>query len=456
MVTRLILDELSVEAATGVTFHLDAATRRPENPVLLPGEPHQWDSLQVSWPGTVLYSPRDEKFRCWYSGFDAVQRPGRMWEAGYAESDDGVHWSKPELGQSTYLDRPTNRIATDWEVFAQSFTFENPDTADPSRRFGSYWLDAGIDEAGNQHPYLRKGLAWSPDGKTWTRAGAGYEKKPYPGRYEMQDISQLLFDPDEPDPAYRVKGYAQIFLPRAWDGRLVRQIGLVHGEYPARVTDAPDPVALAPDPEVDEELHFASVKKVGNTYMMLFESDRFSKNPIDGDLRLAVSEDGRKFRRVHKHAAFLDTGAKGMWDENLLVTSTSALQEVGDEVYLYYFGCPNVYNSWPAQYAVVPERRGSQFYPVYLGLAIFPRDRYAYARGPGTLALTAKADELWLNVDGDIALTANDVAGHLGDERRQTVYRKVIWDSKPPAGECTVEFKLASNARLYSIWSADL
>ena len=73
MKTFLILNEQSVAVSRGITFHLNTATKHPANPVMLPGEPHQWDSLCVSWPGTVLYSPRDRKFRCWYTGLDVVQ-----------------------------------------------------------------------------------------------------------------------------------------------------------------------------------------------------------------------------------------------------------------------------------------------------------------------------------------------------------------------------------------------
>src|SRR5690606_25195032 len=50
--TVLILDEKSVADADGVTFHLNQAQKHPENPVLMPGRPSQWDGLQVTWPGT--------------------------------------------------------------------------------------------------------------------------------------------------------------------------------------------------------------------------------------------------------------------------------------------------------------------------------------------------------------------------------------------------------------------
>ena len=63
------------------------------------------------------------------------------------------------------------------------------------------------------------------------------------------------------------------------------------------------------------------------------------------DLRLAVSSDGRKFRRVFPTTPLVSTGPKGAWDENLLVTTSATMQEVGDEVWLYYFSATNANRS---------------------------------------------------------------------------------------------------------------
>ncbi len=300
---------------------------------------------------------------------------------------------------------------------------------------------------------------------------------------DFQDISQLVYDPDDPDPAFRVKGYTQILRPRGWKPRAqgvavsvekggkelaefaalkeVRQIGLVHGNDFAKVSDAADPIVLGPEEGIDEELHFASVRKFGSTFVMLFESDRFSRNPLHGDLRLAVSSDGRKFRRVHKHTPLVSTGPKGMWDENILVTTTSAMQEVGDEIWIYYFGAPNTFRHWPAQYAVDPTRRGSLFSASYLGLATLPRDRFAYATGEGTVTthpIQLDEGELWLNADADVMqvkLVNTDghmiAQGALSAERRQSVYRKVKWTTQPRAGGYRVQFALTNGSRLFSL-----
>jgi hypothetical protein len=451
----LFLDEQSVQSFDAITFHPNPAAKHPENPLLLPGEPHQWDSLQVTWPATVLYSTRDRMFRCWYSGLDVIQAPGRVWKPGYAESADGIHWVKPNLGQVEFLGKPTNQIDGPGRML--STVFENPFPGAPeSERFGSLWLDGkGMESV--------KVLAFSPDGKVWRRDSVVYGPiKPEKAKW-FQDVCQLLYDPSDPDPEFRVKGYAQGYFPvGSASTRRVRQVGLVHGPDARRLRDADPPIALAPEAGIDEELHFSTVSKIGDLHVMLFESDRFGTNPIHGDLKLAVSRDGRRFRRVHPKSPIVATGAKGTWDENLLVTTTSALQRVGDEMRIYYLGCPNVYNSWPVEYAVTPARRGSQFAPCYLGAATLPRDRFAYARGPGLLTTqpwpVAAHETLELDVDGGdvrieaLSATGATVArGRLDERRGRELRGRVLWTdgfSKPAA---SLRIALGADTKLYSL-----
>ncbi|MFZ2656507.1 MAG: hypothetical protein WAX69_16360 [Victivallales bacterium] len=419
----------------------------------------------MSWPGTVLYDKRDGKFRCWYSGFDAVQTPDRFWKHGYAESEDGIHWVKPSLGQVEYLDRPTNQMHFDWEgpMSMLICVFINPaPDAPPSQRFGALFTERAPDIG--KSPAFRKSLAWSPDGQHWTRETEAYSAKIQGDMHgdPFQDIYQLLFQPEAPDPIDRVIGYGQHMAP-SWDGKHVRNIGWVHGSDPAHLTNGNPIFSLKPEKGIDEEVHFASVKRVGGTYLMLFESDRFSHNPIHGNLRLAVSQDGRQFRRVHPAKALVATGTKGMWDENLLVTSTSAIQEVGDELYIFYFGCPNVYNSWPPRYAVTSARRGSMFYPVYLGLATLPRDRYAYAAGPGcmTIRSSAGASTLLVNAEGGgLGIEARNLSGgKLASGRlfyeAAGVYRRVAWDTPPTDEPADITFTLGKGTKLYSYSFSD-
>src|SRR5215211_6874027 len=161
----LIFDEKSVESANGVKFQVNQTKKHPENPVLSPGEPQQWDSLQVIWPGTVLYDPKDKTFRCWYSGMDAVQknRPP-LWVPGYAESKDGLHWTKPNLGQFQHNGLDTNRIIVDWSNQVLSLFMNNPDQSAPAKLFLAFWY-------GHEPDRLLKVLASSADGKVWKNEG---------------------------------------------------------------------------------------------------------------------------------------------------------------------------------------------------------------------------------------------------------------------------------------------
>ena len=146
------------------------------------------------------------------------------------------------------------------------------------------------------------------------------------------------------------------------------------------------------------------------------------------------------------------------------------MQEVGDEIRIYYFGCPNLFRQWPAQYVfkdyppgVTPDvmRRGSVFSPSYLGLATLPRDRFAYASGPGSVTTRPRdltTDGVWLNAEGQgLEVTALDAMGNpaargtLSDERRQTVYRKVVWSGPAPRARHAIRVTLRMQDRLFSL-----
>jgi len=451
----LILDRESVAEAEGVTFHLNQAKKHPENPVLAPGAAHEWDGLQVTWPGTVLYDAEDKLFRCWYSGMDAVQknRPP-YWVPGYAESKDGIHWTKPDLGQAKHRDLPTNRIIVDWSDKMISLVTLNPDRSDPERKFLALWH---WDQKG-----FRKILASSPDGKVWKNEGVAFVPEDEE-RISFFDIYQLIFQPDAADENDRVIGYAQVYRERDWGGGRVRQIGMVHGPHAGKLTPIgpkeEDFIVLRPEKGIDEELHFASVLKVGDQSVMLFESDRFTQDPLHGDLRLAISGNGRNFRRVHKEKASVATGPKGMWDENLLVTTSSSMQEVGDEIWIYYFGCPGVYRRWP--YGHTAELRASFYYPSYLGIAVLPRDRFGYAEGPGSVTtneITLGPAGLWVNAEGDgVKVSCLSTEGKVTAEGRlvnvpgEAIYRKVEWTSGTATGTCRVRIGLGGGERVFGV-----
>jgi hypothetical protein len=106
----------------------------PKQPVLSPGAPQAWDAGTL---GQSCVRKEGALYRMWYGGYVPRLQQGR---AGYAESRDGIHWTKPVLGQTRYAGQPTN-ICLGLQPGLNSNEYELPvsvvrdETAAPSRRY---------------------------------------------------------------------------------------------------------------------------------------------------------------------------------------------------------------------------------------------------------------------------------------------------------------------------------
>ena len=119
------------------------------------------------------------------------------------------------------------------------------------------------------------------------------------------------------------------------------------------------------------------------------------------------------------------------------------------------------FKRWPSSYAVSSELRGSLYYPGYLGLATLPRDRFAYAKGPGSITtstITMGDQGLWLNVDGEqVGVVALDAAGKaiangvVSDASSGALYQRVAWTDSPPSQAFQAKVVLNADQRVYSV-----
>ena len=123
--------------------------------------------LDRHWEGTTLYDPSvlkdGDRYRMWYR----TGGPGRPHLWGYAESTDGIHWVKPELGLIEYRGSTKNNLV--WPVAGAPcstlsvFIDGNP-AAKPEERYKS--IATGKDlTSSNDRPVIY-GLV-SPDGLRW-------------------------------------------------------------------------------------------------------------------------------------------------------------------------------------------------------------------------------------------------------------------------------------------------
>ena len=145
----------SVEVSEATFFAFDARSipfRRNLHLTMVPAEKHptpvlprgprgSFDEVRAQYYGTVLRI--DGKFRMWYCGrgfHDPHERTiaTRSSLVGYAESPDGIHWTKPNLGLVEYHGNRANNIVAIEPVHPYIINLHvlyKPQDPDPGRRF---------------------------------------------------------------------------------------------------------------------------------------------------------------------------------------------------------------------------------------------------------------------------------------------------------------------------------
>ncbi len=123
---ELFVDDYLIEEMTGTSLRL----HRPVPSETLVDLDTPWDTTQ-STMGSVVKD--GDKYRYWYrAGADLVQR------VAYAESDDGIHWTRPSLGLVEYDGSTDNNIVIDGSIANEMMVFVdcNPATPDSERYKG--------------------------------------------------------------------------------------------------------------------------------------------------------------------------------------------------------------------------------------------------------------------------------------------------------------------------------
>jgi hypothetical protein len=118
---QLFIDDQHVESMHRLKRTLHQPEDIDANPVIMPE--HAWEHRRIPF-GSVLWFPDEKKFKCWYLAMNIYDsRPGfrgyrkehhvPIHEAAflcYAESADGVKWTKPELGLHEFRGSKKNNI----------------------------------------------------------------------------------------------------------------------------------------------------------------------------------------------------------------------------------------------------------------------------------------------------------------------------------------------------------
>ena len=460
---------------------LEQVQKHPENPVLKRGPKGSPDHGHAILYGTVI--KQGDTFRMWYLGMHereikAGQAPGWWRPMCYAESKDGVHWTKPALGLVGFNGNKQNNICL-IESELHSMTRVNdflsvlyePQDPDPNRRYKcTYIAHLPFDEVKGGRSKIgpdekRWGAmicATSADGLSWKVVGdrpvnAGGERFEVSGLYRFGDFYY---------------GTGQLLSPWTWrpDGGDIGRDMLAYRSpdfvtwSKAKARAFARPGQLANPPIKGQQMHMgAGLWNRGNVMIGLHGMWQDAESPppkgeswnygVRVDLGLIVSNDGLHFREPVPGFTMVPRGAEGQWDDIAILQGHAFVNE-GDKTMIWY-------SHWDT---------GSKLKSMEIGLGTLRRDGFGYLsrhhqeNDAHFVTSTFQAKEIALNLDGvtaDAPLTV-ELLDHL-DRPREGYTAKlekngldivIPWPKALPEkpSALRVSFPANSGAKVYALY----
>ena len=397
----LFIDDAQIRSMTGLQRCTHAGARHDGNPVLRCDRP--WESGQAML-GTVLVE--DGVYRMWYGsgvGGQGDAKPA-MW-AMYAESDDGIEWRLPALGQ--YAD-PEGSMNNNVFLDPRSRPHQNASVM-PTPHLGPGRRYTLLSFSGHGH-YVR----FSDDGFVWT------DWSPEPVIPRFGDVGFYMYD--EADGLFRamVKCYLQV----RGRGRRIQNWTVSEDAHdwtlplPAVIPDERDDKWTGGDPDKASEIYGIPIFRYGSLLIgfmdILRSTDAMGTFGLNTqgvmDVQLICSRDGRAWERVGDRGRVLEMGKRGEWDGGF-IRSAKTFVEDGDELRLYYFAMDHPHGA---------QKKGD--WKRAIGLARWSRDRLVGLRAGDdggalvTVPLSAGRD-LHINADA----LGGQITAELRDERGEVL-----------------------------------
>ena len=345
---RLFLDAMVVEQREGLARQFHTVQKYEGNPVIRGDKPWEISGPRYKGPyihGTVLWD--EGKLRMWYRG-----DPGGPYNC-YAESEDGIHWRKPNLGIVEYKGSKDSNIFLSVTLDPKErprykgagqcnfpCIFKQPEEKDPQKRYALLC---------RANDYRTQRVAFSPDGLHWNFVFETAKK----GLFTGGDATNYFYDPYN-------KRYA---AAAKCTNRRGRAIGMAFSRgMNVLAWGEPTVVFVADDLDPDAAqiygmpvfayqgmyiglpwIYHARWFKYGEyTDQRMIEAEKDS--PCTTDVQLAWSWDLINWTRTPKREPFIPLGKEGEFDSSQIYTANAPVQ-VGDQLCFYYGGCDRPHNS---------------------------------------------------------------------------------------------------------------
>ena len=417
---QLFLDDHVVETMEPRVFKLlNQPVRYPENPVIPLGT--DWEQKgglsHGGDAGTVLYDPELKLYRFygwmipWPSRGESVRK-----FIFYAESEDGLHWRKPPLGQERYLGFDTNFIRLPFLGDATPGNigvFLDPAARTPEERYKILFERKQDGKWGFYPGYSADGLHFQPYpvSRPTIPFHSDTNNNPIwnPGTNEYLVYHRTHPRLDrwfQPEPVYPEGARARTAAWSAsrdfldWDGPSDKRdpeerYVCFHADSRDRVGDR-DFYTLEVLPYGGGLVGFTSVYHNLMGQIPAGTDLGKARSPwVDRiDVQLLWSRDARRFERVGDRRVFLPNGPEGSWDEHLCYTAQAPIvrEDLG-EIWIYYEGFGGRHHF---------KQRGEQ-QRGQIGLAILRLDGFVSVTGSGSLTtrpLVFQGNRLRINATG--------------------------------------------------------
>ena len=399
--------------------------KHPRNPLLVADKPWEGTVVQL-YSCDVHHDPSTGQWQLWYEG-----HPMEVLLCT-AFSNDGLRWTKPNLGIQSYKGSKDNNIILQtgyWDAHCASIV-KAPTEKDPARKYKLYyWVGPGWYDKNNPHhtavgpmseDYKANGhyVAFSPDGVHFT-------PKTDEPVLKTSDFNTVLFD----ESAGKYRSYHKIeHKAPGWE---IDRRCMFTSESEDGITFCPSRPALLPDKTDDElaqavggiraEFYGMHVWPHEGFYLGLLWVFQVTKGNAklgrgwdDGRIlpQLVYSADGVDWKRLPVREPFIEAGPACNFDCGSIYTSGDHPVVLRDATRFYYFGVNYTHGrdlpiNSPQNYSGV-------------GLAEMPRDRYVGWYGgtqPATLVtkpLKFAGKTLHVNLDagrGEARVALLDAGG---------------------------------------------
>jgi hypothetical protein len=347
-----ILDLLDFSGQYNIRTDLTPLERLPENPVFGPNpDPIAWDANVVA----VARVFRDQDtYKMIYVGNGPANWKSEKGDitnnyAGYAESKDGIHFQRKNVGMILFNGSRENNLLYDVTAF------EDPDQPDPAKRYQGFLSGLGtvnrqlLAQLGKTGHILS---VYSADGIHWK------VEEDITGRSPVSDhsVGPSYKDPyDIPERRYKSIHRAYNLSGRAIGMSYAAQVtGPWKGfenvlDYASPYREPPYPTKVRSGWLVleagggigEDQIYGARVWIEDGIYLMGYSACYFDGRYA---FSLAMSRDGLNFYRIENGDSSLMVSPAGNWDSGIIAAVAAPIKRDHEE-WIYYTGAPWHHNT---------------------------------------------------------------------------------------------------------------